>query len=168
MRLLISDANILIDMEEGELIEKLFQLPYTFSIPDILFYEEMAAEHEHLIEWGLTLNELSGETMSYGIGLTNQYKKPSRNDCFALALAKQEQCPLLTGDRDLRAAAENEAVVVMGTIWLVNQLVLHHLISVRQAHDAYRKMQNSGRRLPWDIAEQELNALGGTFSSKLP
>jgi hypothetical protein len=41
MQVLISDANILIDMEEGELIEEMFRLPYIFSIPDILFYEEM-------------------------------------------------------------------------------------------------------------------------------
>lgn len=30
MRLLISDANILIDMEEGQLIEQMFHLPWTF------------------------------------------------------------------------------------------------------------------------------------------
>ena len=41
MQLLISDANILIDMEEGELLPQMFQLPYNFSIPDILFYEEL-------------------------------------------------------------------------------------------------------------------------------
>ncbi len=30
--------------------------------------------------------------MRYGITLTQQYTRPSRNDCFALALAKQENC----------------------------------------------------------------------------
>lgn len=34
MQLLISDANILIDLEVGELTGFLFQLPYDFSIPD--------------------------------------------------------------------------------------------------------------------------------------
>lgn len=33
MRLLISDANILIDMEAGALMETLFQLPMQFGIP---------------------------------------------------------------------------------------------------------------------------------------
>ena len=36
MRLLISDANILIDMEAGALMERLFQLPMQFGIPDLL------------------------------------------------------------------------------------------------------------------------------------
>lgn len=156
MQVLISDANILIDMEEGELIEEMFRLPYIFSIPDILFYEEMEEDHQNLIDLGLRLDELSGETMIYGLGLTEQYRKPSRNDCFALALAKQEECPLLTGDRDLRAAAENEAVVVMGTIWIVTQLVRHQLVEIGNARLAYAKMRDTGRRLPWAIAEEKL------------
>ncbi len=41
MLLLISDANILIDMEAGELMGKLFQLPIQFAIPDILYWEEI-------------------------------------------------------------------------------------------------------------------------------
>ena len=90
----------------------------------------MEDDHPHLIELGLRLDELSGETMMYATKLTSQYKKPSRNDCFALALAKQEQCPLLTGDRDLRKAAENENITVMGTIWIVTQLVHHQVLSV--------------------------------------
>jgi len=156
MQVLISDANILIDMEEGELIEKMFKLPYIFSIPDILFYEEMEEDHQHLIGLGLRLDELSGETMTYGLELTEQYRKPSRNDCFALALAKQEHCPLLTGDRDLRTAAENEAVVVMGTIWVVTQLVRHRILRVDKARLAYVKMRDAGRRLPWAIAQEKL------------
>lgn len=69
--LMISDANALIDLEEGELIEQLFKLPY-----DIY--------------------------------------------CFALALAKSENCPLLSGDQALRKAADAEAVEVYGTIGLLN------------------------------------------------
>ena len=41
MLLLISDANILIDMEAGQLMERLFQLPMQFAMPDILYWEEI-------------------------------------------------------------------------------------------------------------------------------
>ena len=75
MQLLISDANILIDMEEGELLPQMFQLPYNFSIPDILFYEELEQEHNHLIELGLRLDELEGELVSYSVALVEQYRK---------------------------------------------------------------------------------------------
>jgi predicted nucleic acid-binding protein len=91
--------------------------------------------------------------------LTEQYRKPSRNDCFALALAKQEGCPLLTGDRDLRTAAEQESVLVMGTIWLVTQLVNVGIINCITAREAYDRMRLSGRRLPWPTAEEKLREI---------
>ncbi|EJU9971246.1 PIN domain-containing protein [Vibrio alginolyticus] len=155
-QLLISDANILIDMEEGGLLEAMFQLPYDFATPDILFYEELEEEHAHLPGLGLALKEVSSESMMYAMLLTGTYTQTSRNDCFALALAKQEQCPLLTGDMALRKAAEKEAAIVKGTIWLVSQLVVHQQINTEQARDAYRQMQANGRRLPWSIAERAL------------
>ena len=39
MLLLISDANVLIDIENGGLTGAMFSLPYQFAVPDILFYE---------------------------------------------------------------------------------------------------------------------------------
>jgi len=161
MQLLISDANILIDLEEGFLVEQLFKLPYEFCIPDILFEEELEEHHRHLIEKGLELRVLRSETMRYAMELIRRYTKASRNDCFALAQATQENCPLLTGDRDLRNAAESESVKVRGTIWLVEVMVRHNLINIVQAREAYARMQDAGRRLPWGIAEAVLKELEG-------
>lgn len=45
MLLLISDANILIDMEAGELMERLFQLPMQFAMPDILYWKRLSRGH---------------------------------------------------------------------------------------------------------------------------
>ena len=69
-------------------------------------------------------------------------------------MAKHHQCPLLTGDKDLRAAAENEAVVVMGTVWLLKQLVILQLITGDEARNSLTLMKNAGRRLPWRRAEE--------------
>ena len=101
MYLLISDANILIDLEEGQLLEVFFNLPYQFKVPDVLFHEELSDQHGYLLGLGLLLGELSAESMMYSFELRQKYAGPSMNDCFALALAKQEQCPLLTGDMAL-------------------------------------------------------------------
>lgn len=111
MLLLISDANILIDMEAGELMQG-----------------------------------------KYGTA-------PSPNDYLALALAKQEGCPLLTGDQDLKAAAQAEDVPVNGTVWLLQMMVENHLLSVDEAITALTLMKESKRRLPWADAERILNGL---------
>ena len=123
MRLLISDANILIDMEAGALMETLFQLPMQFGIPDLLYYEEIEPGSPGLEDLGLQVMEVNGDFVAYAEQLPGQHNhllpakngpKPSHNDYLALALAKQETCTLLTGDANLRIVANKEQVNVMG------------------------------------------------------
>jgi predicted nucleic acid-binding protein len=66
------------------------------------------------------------------------YPKPGRNDCFALLLAKQEACPLLSGDAALRRAAESEKIHCMGTIWIIEEMLKHDLVSYERAKRAYQ------------------------------
>jgi hypothetical protein len=45
MPLLIGDANIFIDLEAGGLITELFRLDDRIGVPDLLFEEELRAQH---------------------------------------------------------------------------------------------------------------------------
>lgn len=65
MRLLISDANIMIDMEAGALMETLFQLPMQFGISDLLYYEEIEPGSLGLEELGLQVTEVIGDFVAY-------------------------------------------------------------------------------------------------------
>lgn len=169
MRLLISDANILIDLEDAELAAHLFRLPFRVMAPDILFCDELEDQHGHLTEMGLELGVLEPAAITEAQVLVARYRRASRNDCLALALAKQEQCPLATGDRDLADAARLESVSVVGTIWLIERMVLHGLITPVLARAAYERMRATGRRLPWQQAEQRLRAIeAGTFAATSP
>lgn len=156
MLLLISDANILIDIEIGGLVAPLFSLEYQFAVPDVLFYEELEERHNYMLDMGLVAREFDEAMVKQVIQLAARYPRPGRNDLFALVLAAKEVCPLLTGDRDLKLAAKNENVEVRGTLWLVNEMVRTGKISVHVARGAYQRMQAYGRRLPWELAESEL------------
>lgn len=79
MRLLISDANILIDMEAGALMETLFQLPMQFGIPDLLYYEEIEPSSPGLEDLGLQVMEVSGDFVAYA-----QSCQASTTVCFPL------------------------------------------------------------------------------------
>lgn len=159
MQLLISDANILIDIEEGKIVDKIFSLPYQFITPDILYYEELEDQHSHLIEQGLLLASLTPESVDHLQTIIINHAKPSRYDCMALVLAQQEECPLLTGDKDLRLSAEVERVEVKGTIWLVEQLVTEGIITIDNARESYQLMEACDRRLPFPLAYERLNNL---------
>jgi predicted nucleic acid-binding protein len=156
--LLISDANILIDLEVGGLIIELFSLPFEFYVPDMLFVDELEEQHSYLLDHGLQLGELSPDSMAVLEQLVQRYKQPSRYDCMALVLAKQQQCPLLTGDKNLRKAAIKEQVDVKGTLWVVGELIEKQIITCQTAQTAYNKMEAEGRRLPWDKVKAQLQA----------
>jgi Domain of unknown function (DUF3368). len=162
MLLLISDANILIDIEIGGLIAPMFSLDYQFVVPDVLFYEELEGQHGYLLNMGLDARNLDESLVTRVAKLAVQYPRPGRNDLFALVLAASEECPLLTGDKDLKAVAEAENVEVRGTLWLVTEMVTAGKISVHVARGAYQQMRAHGRRLPWEMAERMLSALEGT------
>jgi Domain of unknown function (DUF3368) len=147
----ISDANILIDVEVGGLMAPMFSLGYQFAVPDVLYFEELAEHHAHWRDMGLVVQSLPAEGVARVQALSQHYKRPSRNDLFALALAEQAQCPLLTGDAALRSAAEAERVEVKGTIWLVTEMVRKQCITVTVARVAFQRMREGGRRLPWDV-----------------
>ena len=142
MLLLISDANILIDMEAGQLMERLFQLPMQFAMPDILYWEEIEPGTPDLEVLGLKILEVRGEYVRYASELPDKYGTAlSPNDYLALALARKED------------------VKVMGTVWLLQAMVENRLLSVDEAIAALALMKESRRRLPWADAERILNGL---------
>jgi hypothetical protein len=162
MQLLISDANILIDMDVGGLLQAMFQLPHDFGVPDILFAEELAEHHPELPGLGLCVLELGAQAVRDAEALLARHgtKGVSRIDVFALALARQERCRLLTGDRRLRDAAAAEQTEVLGTLWLVEQLVVSGVVDGPRAGAAYDAMRANGRRLPWAEISRQLRRLG--------
>lgn len=160
--MLISDANIFIDLEDGGLLDALFRLPEPIGVPDLLFEDELRQRHEHLLDHGLVLIELSAETLVRVLDLARRYEKPGRLDLSALGAAEQEGCPLLTGDKALRSAAQAEGVEVHGTLWLAERLVTAQVITVSELREAYSKMKATDRRLPWAEVEKQLQRLENT------
>jgi len=63
MLLLISDANILMDIEVGDLVAPMFSLGYQFVVPDVLYYEELEEQHAHLLDMGLQTRTLSPKSV---------------------------------------------------------------------------------------------------------
>ncbi|MCA9523673.1 MAG: DUF3368 domain-containing protein [Myxococcales bacterium] len=156
MSLLIGDANIFIDFEEGGLLLELFALPETIAVPDLLFEAELRANHEDLLERGLQLLELDAAAVRRTVALVATHRRASNLDLAALALAEQRGCPLLTGDRHLRKAGRTERVEVRGSIWLAQRLLDEGLVDAERMRQAFDAMQQAGRRLPWDEVERLL------------
>lgn len=159
--LLVSDTNILLDWEDGGRLDVLFALGSTLAVPDVLLAEELSDRAERLVGLGLQVRSLGSEGIVRAAALMRVHRKPSRMDLLALALAQQELCPLLTGDRDLRAAAEAEGVAVHGTLWVAERAVVGGVLTPAELRAVYRHMRDAGRRLPWRECEVQLRRLEG-------
>ncbi|WP_303909263.1 DUF3368 domain-containing protein [Thiohalomonas denitrificans] len=142
--LLISDANILIDMEVGGLLEAIFRLDETFAVPDVLYSEELEEHHPELPTLGLQVMQLGEGGVSAAMALVQMYSGPSVNDLFALELARENNCPLLIGDRALRKAAEQEGVQLHGILWLVEQMIRNGIVPLERAEQAYKECETGG------------------------
>lgn len=153
---IISDANIIIDMDVGGILDYMFKLSETFAVPDILYIEELSEQHPELPGIGLQVLRLREEFIVEAYRLREYYPKPGMNDLFALALAKQEGGPLLTGDKDLREAADGEEVIVNGTLWLVQKLFDEDVLTIDVVERAYALMKREGRRLPWNEVTKQI------------
>ena len=163
MQVLISDSNVLIDLHVVNQLENMFKLPFSFTVPDILYEEELKVHHGNLLSIGLKVMSLDSDTVGYTFQLAEKYDRPGRNDLFALALAKKVGCPLLTGDKDLRKVAEKESVALYGTVWVIEQLIISEFITIEQAYALYTEMKEKKRRLPWEVAFSRLKEIEGSI-----
>lgn len=80
---------------------------------------------------------------------------PSVADWFAFIEAKDNQAILLTGDGALRQVAEEKGLTVQGTLWVLDELVLHTILIPGRAAHALREIIIKGSYLP------RMNVSGG-------
>lgn len=162
MRLVVTDANIIIDLDAGGLLEATFRLPdMEFCTPDVLYLEELVEQYGALPGLGLKVMSQPPESVGYVMEIRSRYRGPSTNDLFALALARTLGCPLLSGDRPLRLAAEAEQVEIHGTLWLVEALRQANLASIPKIAAAYEAMRRDGSRLPWEAVREQIRRWEG-------
>jgi len=159
--LLVCDTNVLLDMLSGNIVSEMFRLRYRYITPDLVLRGELReTQISAVLGMGLQCLPVQHETANRAAVLGRAYPKLQDYDLLILATAESERCSLLTGDAALRGAAEDMHIEVVGTLWLIKQMMLSDLLSVASARSALQKMKQMGRRLPWDLAGQMLDECG--------
>ncbi len=162
MLLCVTDSNIWIDLHRGDLIDEAFLLPFEFMAPDVIIADELLTPNGgELVQLGLQEKELSGKQVLMVVDLAKRYVRPSRQDLFALVLARETDAILLTGDGDLRNVAHEISVEVHGTIWLLDQMVDRGIIDKRERANSLERMIKSGSRLPKNEIKARLEPHSG-------
>ncbi len=148
--ILVSDTSVLIDLERGGFLEAVFALPHEFAVPDVLYDREMQGEWgERLIQLGLRVVEVSAGGVGNALLYRQQRPSLSLPDSFALALAKEREWLLLTGDAELRELAIGESVECHGLLWLFDIMENAGIPGIRTLHEGLAALASHPRcRLP--------------------
>jgi predicted nucleic acid-binding protein len=148
--ILVSDTSVLIDLERGSFLDVIFSLPYEFAVPDVLYHQEMRGDWgTRLVALGLRVEEVSKEGVSNALRYRSQRRFLSLPDSFALALAKEREWPLLTGDNQLRDLAGGENVECHGVLWVLDRMEEAGMPGLQALHDGLVTLSGHHRcRLP--------------------
>ena len=163
MEVMVADTSVLIDLERGAFIEKCFSLPYRFTVPDLLYRNELAGREdgsglgETLLRLGLRVEELGGDEVSDALRYRQNRPALSLADSFALALAVGRSWTLLTGDRVMREFAATMDVICHGVLWMLDQLFEAGISSAEDLYSGLRAIGDHPRcRLPQSEVQSRL------------
>ena len=112
-----------------------------------------------LIYFGLKQIEIDINELLLAEEYGKKYRKLSRYDRIALAIAKNRKIILLTGDKRLRNAAKEELVEVIWTLGILDRLYEFQLITLQEYNECLEnlKKQNGKIMLPIMEIETRLN-----------
>ena len=163
MRLVVQDANIIIDLIDCEIFELFFRLDLEVVTTSLVLGEISEASQKKRCEAVVRKKLLHVVEISTIEFLQLQaLEMPGLKvaDRSVLKLAEMRQASLLTGDGKLRKTAENLNVEVRGTLWIFDQLVKSGLLPKAEAHGKLSDLRERNQRLPNAEIEKRLRAWG--------
>jgi predicted nucleic acid-binding protein len=145
---LVTDTNIWIDLENSKILADVFCLPYHFFTTDFAVEEFIHPGWATLQGLGLQTHDLEPEYMLELFLLRQIHRQLSTVDLAALLLARALGASLVTGDRRLNELAKAQGLAVHGVLWILDEMVIHQVLTANQATIALREMLDQGARMP--------------------
>ena len=137
LKIVVSDASVLMDLAKVRLIEAALALPYDFVIPEPVLLNELldlgAYTSKDLLRLGFRTAALESVDTTIALKYFREHRRTlSLNDCFAWRIAEVHSGILMTGDANLRTAARGTGIEVHGTLW-VAELISEHKTCTEKA-----------------------------------
>ncbi len=145
---LVTDTNIWIDLDNGKILAYVFHLPYQFLTTDFAMKELVQPGWAMLQDLGLQIQGLEPDNVRELVRLSQNQRKLSVIDLAAFLLAKELNASLVTGDRRLNKLAKLQGIPVHGVLWILDEMVIHNVLSANQAAIGLQEMLKQGARLP--------------------
>lgn len=153
---LITDTNIWIDLDHGELLELIFHLPYQICAADFAKAEIRSIDVTVLERQGLIFQGLDKTLMAELLSLRQRKTAIAIADLEAFLLAREQGAVLVTGDRNLARLAMDEGLEVHGLLWLMDEMVQIGVLRPLRAAASLSTIIDRGARLPADECDRRI------------
>jgi|SRR5690625_1897174 len=163
LRVVLTDANILIDLINLNLSVSLFESDiFEFKTTDFVFeelYDEQKEKLQPLIEaQQLEVFESDETDLQEIFQLKQQTNTLSIQDCSVLHYASKLDGILLTGDGQLRNHSSRSGIEVRGILFLFDQMLSNKRITYTLAIEKLSHLYKINKRLPKNEIEKRLSA----------
>lgn len=128
MKVVVNDANVLIDLIELDLLDPFFQLPMEFRATSLVLGEiegprQWELLKSHISAGSIIIHEPSEEEREEIYEAMEKVGRLSDKDLSAFIHARDLNAALLTSDDPLRRFGKENGVEVHGHLWALDHLV---------------------------------------------
>jgi len=162
MKLIVTDANVLIFLSRLDLMESFVVMDFEIHTTDYIINEYYKGAKKELNLKNLDKYVRSGKLCVHEYGYTEilaiQEQKISLSipDCSIYKLALDLQAILLTGDKPLKMFSELSNIEVHGIIWLIDQMRGADIIDHIEYKEKLKELKGLSSRLPVDEIDRRL------------
>jgi predicted nucleic acid-binding protein len=164
MKVVVNDANILIDLVKLQLLPHFFALAWEFHttslVLDELYDSQQEAYAAYIDNKRLTIDDLDGDELSVLLDFRTEKPQLSEQDCSAVLLSMKTDGLLISSDKNLREFAKAKGLEVHGHLWLFDQMVDSNTITPLRAAeklDELKHFVNPRLHLPEVECQKRIN-----------
>lgn len=153
-QIVISDANIFIDLISVNLLDSFFSLPCKIATSDFVINEIENPEQKKEINRVKSSKKLdivtfdSSELMEISSIFEHNNNNASIPDCSVWYYAKKTNGRLLTGDSKLRKSALADHVKVSGILYIFDNFIEYEILSKKDCATKLEELTSINFRLP--------------------
>lgn len=160
MRLLLNDANILIDIVKLEIVDAFLSLDFDLHTTDFVLAELNDFQQQRITTERLSIIKTeSTEDFSSIIELANTHKGLSFEDCSVWYYTQKMNGILITGDGTLRKKALASGIIVKGILYLLDEIKSQNNMSDVEFIEMLQKLIKINDRLPNHVIEKRIQEM---------
>lgn len=144
MKVIVNDANILIDLVDLGLLPHFFALNFEFLTTSLVVNELFEEQQEALLPYidngTLIVQEFTEDDLLEIFSLQLSRPTLSEQDCSAFYQATKKKGTLITSDNALRKFAKDENLEVHGHLWVFDRMVEASTITGARASEKLNEL----------------------------